>query len=243
MDFQYAKEKRLPTIQRSLKKLYRRFINQPYFVKDVWGVRLLLDTNNLVDRHMDTHGEYEPAQLSFLTQLIRTHNCKYFIDVGSHWGLYTLQLWRTFGDEIEYIAFEPDNQNRQQFVANLFLNDIEGVDLRPVGLSNKSGEVKFERVGKKNRGANRISASGSHSIQVMTGDDALSLRAEHIAIKLDVEAHEIEAIEGMRKLLNHNKCVLQIESSKDRLNALEKALGIDFKRIGIIEFDCYFSNF
>ena len=243
MEFEYSKERRIPTIQRSLKKLFRRLTNQPYFVKEVGGLKLLLDSNKLVDRHMDTHGVYEPAQLSFLTEEIATHNCKFFIDVGSHWGLYTLWLRKTFGDKVRYIAFEPDNQNRQQFAANLFLNGIEEVDLREVGLSNQSGEVKFDRVGKKNRGANKISATGTHVIQVTTGDDALPLRGERIAIKLDVEEHEIEAIEGMRELLRHNQCVLQIESSEDRLPKLEKALGAGFKRIRIIEFDCYFSNF
>lgn len=80
------------------------------------------------------------------------------------------------------------------------------MDLREVGLSNRSGEVKFDRVGKKNRGANKISATGTHVIQVTTGDDALPLRGERIAIKLDVEEHEIEAIEGMRELLRQSMC-------------------------------------
>ena len=243
MEFKYSKERRIPTIQRSLKKLFRRLTNQPYFVKEVGGLKLLLDSNNLVDRHMDTHGVYEPAQLSFLTEQIARHDCKFFIDVGGHWGLYTLWLRKTFGEKVRYIAFEPDHQNRQQFAANLFLNGVEDVDLRDVGLSNQCGEVKFDRVGIKNRGANKISATGTHTIRVTRGDDVLPIREERLAIKLDVEAHEIEAIEGMRDLLTNNQCVLQVESSKDRLAALEKALGNSFKRIGIIEFDCYFSNF
>ena len=90
-------------------------------MKEVGGLKLLLDSNNLVDRHMDTNGVYEPEQLSFLTEQIATHNCKFFIDVGSHWGLYTLWLRKTFGDKVRYIAFEPDNQNRQQLPLIFFL--------------------------------------------------------------------------------------------------------------------------
>ena len=36
----------------------------------------------------------------------------------------------------------------------------------------------------------------------------------------------------MRELLRHNQCVLQIESSKDRLPMLEKALGARFSESG-----------
>ena len=43
------------------------------------------------------------------------------------------------------------------------------------------------------------------------GDDILKYNDKSLAIKIDVEGHEIYVLKGIEKLLKSNKCILQIE--------------------------------
>ena len=43
------------------------------------------------------------------------------------------------------------------------------------------------------------------------GDEILKYRNKNLAIKIDVEGHEIYVLQGIEKLLKSNKCILQIE--------------------------------
>lgn len=49
------------------------------------------------------------------------------------------------------------------------------------------------------------------SAKLRIGDNLLSYRNEHLALKIDVEGHEPEVMRGLEKLLTMNKCVLMLE--------------------------------
>ena len=243
MTFAYTKNKRLHSFSRSIKKLQRRLMGQEYFVKKFDKLNLLLDRNNLVDRHIDTHGEFEKAQLTFLQSQIEYYDCRYFIDIGAHWGLYTLVFRAYFGKTIDFIAFEPDEINRNQLFANLFLNQFENIQVNHQALSNIEGTLSFSREKGSNRGANKISNQGEQTVAVTLADKVLSIKEQRLAIKIDVENHELEVLAGMTKLLKHNKCVLQIEAQQHHLPKIQALLGDSYKYLNTIEFDNYFSNF
>ena len=44
-----------------------------------------------------------------------------------------------------------------------------------------------------------------------TGDEFIKLKNETIAIKIDVEGHEINVLEGLKNILKRNKVILQVE--------------------------------
>ncbi len=236
--------KKLYGIRRSIKKNFRLLFGQEYFVKKVNGTILLLDSRNLVDRHVDASGAYEKEQIEKLTSLINKYQCTRFIDVGAHWGLYSLSLCNTpFIQPLDIIAFEPDKINRYQFYANLFLNRIENITLYDYGLSNQKGTTKFLRGKSHNRGANQISDEGNVEIKTICGDDILKFEDEKLAFKIDVEGHEEKTIEGLQKLLHNNSCVLQIECFENAETKLTSLLGADYRYLGAIDKDHYFTNF
>jgi len=230
---------------RSLSKIKHKILGQEYFVKKHKGLQLLLDRNNLVDRHIDTHGEFEPHQMAYLQKLITENQCEHFIDIGAHWGLYTLTFKALFGDKMEYTAFEPDEFNRYQLFSNLFLNRFENVDVRDNGLSDRNETLSFHRVTNKNRGANRIAndGNGNVTIQVKTGDECLPIKGKKLAIKIDVEEHEIAVLTGLKELLANNDCVIQVEAKEKYMAEIQNILGSRYKYLDTIEFDSYFSSF
>ena len=89
----------------------------------------------------------------------------------------------------------------------------------------------------------------SNSITTIKGlcdraDNILTLKDNRIAIKIDVERHEENVLVGMKKILDQNKILMQIEifdTRKDRIFSLLKKSG--FRLINNIEKDYYFKNF
>lgn len=236
--------KKLYNIRRSIKKKFRLLFGQEYFIKKINGLTLLLDSRNLVDRHVDASGSYEKKQIEKLTSLIEKYQCTKFIDVGAHWGLYSLTLSNTPSIQpLNIIAFEPDKINLYQFYANLFLNRIENINIHNYGLSSKTGTIRFSRSKRHNRGANHINTDGDVKIKIVSGDAVLKFRRQKLAFKIDVEGHEIEAVEGIQNLLSYNLCVLQIECFGDADNELTSLLGEDYRYLGAIDKDHYFTNF
>ena len=52
----------------------------------------------------------------------------------------------------------------------------------------------------------------------------IKLIKEKIAIKIDVEGHELNVLQGMRDIIEKNKCVLQIEVFQKNYDELNKFL-------------------
>ena len=56
------------------------------------------------------------------------------------------------------------------------------------------------------------------------GDSIIKLKNRDICIKIDVEGHEHEVLQGLKKLLNYNKIFLQIEIFDKNFNKINKYL-------------------
>ncbi len=229
----------------SLKKRIRLFFNKRFYIKNVGNTKFLLDIVNRVDRHIDVSGSYESTQVKYFFNLLKNNNCSMFCDVGAHWGYYSVLAAKQFDfKELEIHAFEPDAINRYQLYANLFLNKlVKKVNVHDYGISNYNGQVAFHNFHEGNRGRSHISTDGDSTIDVRRMDDVLSVKNKKIAIKIDVEGHEVSAVSGMSELLKNNQCVLQIESFGDELPSLSKEMKlIGYKKINSIESDHYYSN-
>jgi hypothetical protein len=73
-------------------------------------------------RHQVFHearGGYEPPTRNLLEQLLQVGDL--FIDVGAHWGFFTLQAATHPKGDIAVIAFEPDPTN-----ASILLRNVSG---------------------------------------------------------------------------------------------------------------------
>jgi FkbM family methyltransferase len=198
---------------------WQRLLHGRYTVEKRLGLRLLLDQENAVDRQIFISGSWEPdcvGQLFDMIEQERRHHKgeAIFLDVGAHWGLYSLLAHRT-GHFSRIVAFEPDPTNYAQLQANLFLNDA-ALAIEPRQLAASDREATFGLVLRthRNRGGTRLAEEGeaAHVIcRAVRLDSELDFEGKLLVIKMDVESHELEAVEGMMGLLAKNHCVLQIE--------------------------------
>ena len=76
------------------------------------------------------------------------------------------------------------------------------------------------------------------------GDDVIDYKGKKIAIKLDVERHEMKVLEGLNNILLNNDIILQVEIFKKRESSIIEFLkSKNFTFLKSIKRDFYFKNF
>jgi FkbM family methyltransferase len=171
-------------------------------------------------------GANEVPAMEELYQWAKASNCDTFIDIGANIGCFTLYFGRQGGFKHIY-SFEPDPGNYAQLTSNIWLNDlVRSVQAFQLALSAENGTAEFYRpmnrqadeFGKYNMGTSGLDKyprrhEGSEKVQVVKKrlDDVLSVAGKTLAIKIDVEGHELSVLKGMEELLRNNDCGLMME--------------------------------
>jgi len=198
---------------------YARLFRGRFLVERRMGLRLLLDPENVIDRSILLAGTWEKDVVDTLFGLVeeqqrRDKRPAVFLDVGAHWGLYALMA-RQSGLFERIVAFEPDPTNYAQLQANLFLNGAENdIEALPLAASDRERTFGLYVRTRRNRGGTRLvetAEPGQVTCRAVRLDRQLDLKDKLLVVKMDVESHEIEAIDGMLGLLANNRCVLQLE--------------------------------
>lgn len=202
----------IENIYLAFRKRLRLLFSGRYFVVRRKNIRYLLDAYGYIDRRIEAYGIYERDQLTYFVERIAHLNPSLFIDAGANLGMYSMNVaCRISG--IKVIAFEPDERNRAQLIANLFLNGLEEtVRVEGVALSDCGGYARFHRHDKENPGRSMLSDRGDYLVTIKTLDEVVNVVGERIAIKIDVEGHELPLLKGAHRLLTENQCFIQIES-------------------------------
>ncbi len=218
------------------------------------GIILSLDIRDSLDRKILFENEYEEQQLSFLCANLKELNISCFIDVGANIGLYSLLIASKFNN-IQIYSFEPHPGVFKRFKKNIEQNNfVKNIQPMNVGLSDKKDSMFIE--GPKNFGINQsggavLQSKGFNKVDVSTGDKEISLVGKDIAIKIDVEGHEVRTLNGFKNIFDLNNVFLQIEifdeNYDDTINLLSK---YNFKFIKKINYnhndttnDYYLKNF
>ena len=215
---------------------------------------LNLNLLNPIDREIFLKDNYEQDQLNYFTKIIKEKKIEYFLDIGAHLGYYSLFFAKK---NIKTFAFEPVKDNYEQLKKNKDFNKLKQLSIYNFALSNQKKEIEMW--------VPDINKTGGYSIfddndeetkkydqskirKIMNraekGDDIINLRGKKIAIKLDVERHELKTLEGLNNLLINNNILLQVEIFKKREeNVINFLKSKNFFLIKSIKRDFYFQNF
>jgi len=157
-------------------------------------------------------------------------NCNRAIDIGANVGVWSYWLSK-YAKQVE--SFEPNPK-----IFNALKNiKIKNVNSYNVALSNKSGSVDL-LIPKGSKGFSNQGASLS-SIKVQGEHKSISIEAKCLDeynfldvdfIKIDVEGHEHEVIEGAQETINKFKPTMVIEMEEkhnqipieDQISSVEK---------------------
>lgn len=196
--------------------------------------------------------EYEPLQPFFLCALAERVGCSTFLDVGANVGVYS--LFATLVPSIErVIAFEANCDTANELKSNIALNQLDArIEVQGKAVSNASGTVTFGVVSRYS-GANSVvntsihDASTFHSrleVESVTLDSIFPQPVPRpLCIKIDVEGHEGEVIDGGRVMLKANKAVIQLEGYETSGGPhVQKLNELGYSKLTAIGPDIYFSN-
>ena len=175
---------------------------------------MLINTNDIYIGHsLDLYGEWAWQEI----ELVMPYAHSTVIDVGANIGTHTLSFAKRAK---QVISFEPVIPIFTQLCTNVSLNGLYNTSLFNCALSNEIGETHvpiFDYFQKNNYGSAHIGLPSGQKAHTMTLD---SFQFDDVSlIKIDVEGHELEVLEGARDTIKRCKPVLYVES--DRVSKVE----------------------
>lgn len=166
---------------------------------------------------------WEKESLKLWAKLCKDSNV--ILDIGANTGVYALTA-QTLNPQAQVFAFEPVNRVYKKLNKNIKLNNypISSYDL---ALSNTSGEALIYDTNDEhtysvtvNKNCNTSNASVIETkIQTITLDDFVKQKSlDRIDLmKIDVETHEAEVLEGFKNNLLKFKPTMLIEILNDKV--------------------------
>jgi FkbM family methyltransferase len=191
-------------------------------------------------------GAYEGVSMSLWMKLCR--DAKTIVDIGANTGIYSL-VARALNPTARIYAFEPVERVFQRMVDNVKLNGYD-IDLRMEAATNVDGhatvfdvDAEHEYSATLNKDFFTIHPADEGVVErrVVAKRIDTFIREEGVArvdlMKIDVEMHEPEVLEGMAECLKTMRPTLLIEVLSDEMGARVNALlqGRDYLYFNIDE--------
>jgi FkbM family methyltransferase len=183
------------------------------------GVTLALNTDRYIDTLIYLRGTYEPEVLRVIDPILASWGNGLFVDVGANIGAICTHVAARH-PRIEVIAFEPQADLAEEIRAQQAINGVRFA-VEVAALSDSVGTLRLHApaaaaralsLGKEDPGLTTAHPGSHHEERSMTVpsttlDEHLGARPARdlerpMMVKIDVEGHEMEAIEGMRSTLS-----------------------------------------
>ena len=158
-----------------------------------------------------------------------------FIDVGANIGLYTWHALEQYLN-LHVATFEPDPRNTKLLQKSAKRWKAPNLSIHPLAVSNHAGKASFTQdllssaTGSLDQ--SDITFTERHvsqqptriEVSTTTLDIATREMLSPALIKIDVEGHELEVLEGAAKILETHKPIIMIESFGKRAEAIRAIL-------------------
>lgn len=222
------------------------------------GCHFLLAKHNRLDMKMMGGMDWERGLRDRAAHEIDRHGLDLLIDAGANLGLYTIDLNLRCA-LTETIAFEPQPNNFNQLCGNIFANNLDDratADRRALsdedGVAAMAVDTDFtihstlDANGGEGLGANGIEGAKfdkSIAVRLIRFDDHYPYENRRAFLKMDVEGHEMKALNGMSRFLARNKVSIQVEANPLSFPAVHEMLtGLGYRHEGDKNIDHFFSN-
>jgi len=137
-------------------------------------------------------------------------------ELGANVGYLTFMMWTLLKGEGEVFAIEPDPRNFKYLKESVSLNKAgDIVQVFPYAIDNKDGDVTFYLGTKSNLSSikpTKNTTDETVTVKTFTIDTLFKDRNFPNFIKMDIEGHEVEALEGsLETFSNQFPCKILIE--------------------------------
>ena len=168
---------------------------------------MLVDpTDENIRKHLQDNGVWEPRGTELVNQ---EFTCGVFVDVGAHWGYYTLLAAKKA--KMVY-AFEANPFNFRYLQLNILINKLYNVVAYPLALMDKAGSAK-STFHYTNTGGSPVGWPDDVASPLIHAAPFDSLGLGQVDfIKVDAEGSDSQVVYGMRDTIASCAPKLLIES-------------------------------
>jgi FkbM family methyltransferase len=204
---------------------------------DEFKLYVMLDDH--LGQGISTTKKYEPNVTSAMRPSIKPGDT--FLDIGANIGYFTMMAAFVVGAAGKVIAVEPNPQNVQLICESAKANGLTNVSVYPLAASDRTAILEFF-----NHGSNGgvitetmrrtaeplwVELTNCHFFsQSVLLDDMLSTLDRLDVVKIDIEAHEPEALRGMTGLISKHRPIIFTEFHPWALSRMSEAPPDDYLR-------------
>ncbi len=159
-----------------------------------------------ISKELYVYGAREHDQVAIVREVLKEG--MNVLDIGANIGYYTLLEANVVGRSGKVFAFEPHPDNFRTLVKNVEANGLsDRIELNPMGISDKDGRLNFfvsKRSNQHTLNPQRRAETGrddsfKDTIEIGVRDIAKILKEKRNVdfIRMDIEGHEIEVLNGI----------------------------------------------
>jgi FkbM family methyltransferase len=184
----------------------------------IHGIMIWPKNDSVIGPCLNKYGEWAEGENIIMSNYINEGDT--VIDVGANLGTTVLSMSKEVGVSGKVIAFEPQQIMSQCLNTTLSLNGISNVHVYTMAVSNQNNwtyinDNKFTEIGRY--GEAGISENGTNGTRIKTITlDELDVDKCDL-VKIDIEGHEWEAVQGGQKFLNKHKPVMYMEAKRSEI--------------------------
>jgi FkbM family methyltransferase len=214
-------------------------------IVDLTNFKLAVMLDDYIGSGIYSSRSYEPHVTKNLQELLQPGMT--FVDIGANLGFFTMLASSLVGPRGKVFAFEPNPQNVELIKASIQANNFSNITLFELAVSDRettlpfvtrdsNGGVLTEQF-KQEMARSKEIIPATYNVQSVTLDEKLKDIEKIDVIKMDIEAHEPEALRGMRNLLlkhhppmfvEFHPWALQRQSSEDPKTFLDNLVGLNY---------------
>jgi FkbM family methyltransferase len=179
---------------------------------------LVFKGNDLITNNLKVNGAYEPELTTIAHKIIGRHKAGTVLDIGANMGTFCIPLAKAF-PTFHFRAFEPQRIVNYQLSANVIINGLENVYVEKLALSNCAWSDRMvvpDYTTETNIGAFSIdeqvrsneyecATKGRYEEIIAEPLDRLEIEDFIALIKIDVEGHELEVLDGALETIRSNE--------------------------------------
>jgi FkbM family methyltransferase len=198
----------------------RRRWSVPVRVRTFWGTKMRVRIPEAVSNQLFCCGLFEPSVTAFMLQVLRQGNT--FVDVGAHYGYFTLLAAHLVGDKGRVDAFEPTPSTFGVLVGNV--RSLPYVFANQKAVWSQQSELTVADFGTRlaaynsvfpprlDGGPSRREQRGQVQVEAVCLDDYCASQNIHPTfIKIDAESAEYRILQGMERLLGRDRPFVSLE--------------------------------